>query len=196
MMPDATVTSDAVVAAVRAGGGEVTAAELADALGLHITTARYHLDRLAETGRVRSKALRAGGRGRPRLTYVLVDADRARSELISVLAGAVARGEGPEGAVAAGTAWADSVEVAQGNAADAVATEFARLGFGPIMEGGTVELHDCPFRDAARQAPGVVCRVHLGMAERIAERAEPGATVTLEPFVTDTMCRVVVLPPQ
>lgn len=172
----------------------MTAAQLGEALGVHVTTARYHLDRLVGAGLIRSESVRAGRRGRPTLHYSLVDADAARQELIAVLANAVSRGDGPDRVAAAGAAWADSIRMERGDAVDALVHEFARLGFDPQTTEDGVDLHDCPFREAARAAPGVVCGVHGGLAQRIVERASDGeAQATLQPFVTDQLCRISIL---
>ena len=188
---------DAVVTAMREAGGTVTAASLAARLGVHVTTARYHLDRLAAAGTVRAHSTRAGSRGRPSLSYTLVDPSRAREELIAVLARAVERGDGPEAVAAVGAAWADGVHVEPGDPVQAVFKEFERLGFEPRVTPEGIDLHSCPFRTAAQGTPGVVCGVHQGLAQRIAERAggRPVA-LQLEPFVDDHLCRIHVTTPQ
>ena len=43
---------DEVADALRRRGGSATSAELASDLGIHPSTARFHLDRLVEQGRV------------------------------------------------------------------------------------------------------------------------------------------------
>lgn len=187
---------DAVVTAIREAGGTVTAASLAARLGVHVTTARYHLDRLADAGTVRAHSTKAGVRGRPSLRYALVDPGRAREELIAVLAGAVERSAGPSDAAAAGAAWADGVQVAAGDPIEAVFDQFERLGFEPELTERGIDLRGCPFRNAARSVPGVVCGVHQGLAQRIAERASgQQIELRLEPFVDEHLCRIHVLAP-
>lgn len=62
---------------------------------------------------------------------------------------------------------------------DAVAR---KLGFEPRVEtrrhGVDVVLDRCPFVAPAADAPEVVCELHRGVAEGIAERAADDATIT------------------
>ena len=61
-------TLDAVVAAVRASGEALSAAETAELIGASRITARRYLEYLADTGLV-DRAPRYGGAGRPELEY-------------------------------------------------------------------------------------------------------------------------------
>ncbi|SNS17670.1 Response regulator of citrate/malate metabolism [Geodermatophilus pulveris] len=61
-------TLDAVVAAVRAAGAALSAAETAELIGASRITARRYLEYLADTGLV-DRAPRYGGTGRPELEY-------------------------------------------------------------------------------------------------------------------------------
>jgi len=61
-------TLDAVVAAVRAAGEGLSAAETAELIGASRITARRYLEYLADTGLV-DRAPRYGGAGRPELEY-------------------------------------------------------------------------------------------------------------------------------
>jgi len=184
---------DRVLEALRRHRQPVTARELSAELGLHVTTVRYHLDALAaNASAVRVPAAASGERGRPELHYAVVDAERAREELLALLANLVDRGAGREAAQEAGEAWADAVPVVGTGAPLVVAAELARRGFAPEPTSAGMDLHGCPFRDAATSAPGVVCAIHLGLTRRLVERADGEGTwdVTLEPFVTDSLCRV------
>lgn len=182
-----------VIVAARSSDGPVTAAAIAALLRLHVTTARYHLDRLVDDGlAARATAPGSGRAGRPSVTYSLVDSAAARTELVTVLAGLVDRGEGREGAQAAGEAWADSLPAPAGGARRAIEREFAARGFSPQPTETGLDLHDCPFWDAALAAPGVICGLHLGLTRRLAERADGRGTwsVELEPFVGTRRCAV------
>src|SRR5690242_5141347 len=53
----------------RSDGHGRTAAQVAADLGLHVTTARFHLEQLVEAGLV-TTALRRGSVGRPRKVYL------------------------------------------------------------------------------------------------------------------------------
>jgi response regulator of citrate/malate metabolism len=61
-------TLDAVVAAVRAAGEGLSAAETAQRIGASRITARRYLEYLADTGLV-DRAPRYGGTGRPEMEY-------------------------------------------------------------------------------------------------------------------------------
>jgi predicted ArsR family transcriptional regulator len=58
-----------LVDALRASERPLTAGELASACGLHVSTARFHLEILGKAGLVRSRPESTGRRGRPRLLY-------------------------------------------------------------------------------------------------------------------------------
>lgn len=175
-----------------------TAQQLAAALGLHVTTVRFHLDQLERAGVVAREVRHSARRGRPSVHFraVGLDVDHARDRMIEALAGALASG-GPvdEESRAAGRRWADEVPTPAGPPEAAVARTFARLGFDPETAGDTVRLRACPFRAAARRHPEVVCQVHLGLAQGLARRASAGAAeVGLRPFVEPELCLLVVGP--
>lgn len=61
-----------VLRLVRDQGGVIDAADLADRMGLHVTTARFHLDALCDEGLIARTRIRRTGVGRPRTGYVAV----------------------------------------------------------------------------------------------------------------------------
>lgn len=177
-----------------------TAQQLADALDLHVTTVRFHLDQLEAAGLVVRETRHAARRGRPSVHFRAVgqDADRARDRMIDALAGALdTDGPGTGDPLAAGRRWADQVEVPTGSPAAAIVDTFARLGFDPEPAGDVVRLRACPFRQAARHHPQVVCQVHLGLAQGLARRARSGDRVRigLQPFVEPELCLLTLTPP-
>lgn len=181
---DARPGAERVLAAVRDASGGVTAADLAERLGLHVTTVRFHLERLAADGRVAGRAVASGGRGRPRVVYQAVRVPDARAGMLAALADA-ASGDGPVGARAqrAGERWAQGLDVGQADVMNALANVFAKLGFAPVPSAGGLFLRACPFLDDAKRHPEVVCGVHRGLAMGIARRA--GGDVELRPFQGD-----------
>lgn len=65
---------------------------VADALDVHVTTARFHLEQLEEAGLLQRRTAREQRPGRPRIVYALsasVRAADAREQLIEVLANAL-----------------------------------------------------------------------------------------------------------
>ena len=172
-----------------------TVQQLAAALHLHVTTLRFHLDQLEQAGLVVRETRHANRRGRPGVHFraVGLDADRARDRMIDALAEALAddvahRSE----SVAAGRRWAERVSAPTGSPAEAITDSFARLGFDPEPADDTIRLRACPFREAARRHPEVVCQVHLGLAQGLARRATGGDTmrVGLRPFVEPELCLI------
>ncbi|TFD46555.1 hypothetical protein E3T55_16965 [Cryobacterium frigoriphilum] len=71
-------------------------------------------------------------------------------------------------------------------------TVLDNLGFAPELQGeGVVALRECPFREEARESPGVVCSVHLGLLRGVARAlGQNEDDVGLRPFVTPTLCLV------
>ena len=192
---------------------------VATALGLHVTTARFHLEQLEAAGLVERQVARAGQRGRPRVLFraaaVPVPADRAQQQLTQALAAVI--GEDADGgrarSVRAGERWSaqyEAVAVAAATAADAPAGDTAsatpvpdlvppllrvltEIGFEPELRAdeNTIALPACPFRAEARANPDVVCSVHLGLMKGLARSLGHDATgIRLHPFVAPTLCLV------
>ena len=199
--------------AVRRG---MTAAEVAARLGLHTTTARFHLDQLEGGGLVESWFLR-GAVGRPRKLYRVPSRPlppvtdtagplRALTTLLTQSWSATDHGERltPE---QAGRRWAaerapEGVSRAQARTPGAwlskVGETLDRLhswGYRPEVrteEGGrTAELTlvDCPFLELAHENPDVVCGVHRGLLRGTLESlGEHETEVSLRPLVEPRVC--------
>jgi predicted ArsR family transcriptional regulator len=179
-------------------------AALAVSVGLHVTTARFHLDVLERAGLVRRAAERGGRPGRPRQLYAAVAAPEATEghrQLAEVLAGVLAADphNGPQWAEQAGRRWAErQVPAGAGLSWDEgtrrVGTLFDRLGFAPRLvedaQHRRLELDACPFRDLARAYPHIVCTVHLGLLRGALGRLRvPSAErAGLRPFVEPELC--------
>ena len=190
---------------LRAGEAPRDAQELAAATGLHVTTVRFHLDLLRRAGLVDSHSQPRGTRGRPRTVYTAVNHAEAGGypALTRLLAAHLA--DTPEAravrAEQAGMDWAAeftaetdrSPQVDAYEAARTVTRLFAELGFDPELVGEEedrqIRLHACPFRDAARANPEVVCSVHLGLLRGTLTRlGAPPTTARLLPFVEPELC--------
>jgi predicted ArsR family transcriptional regulator len=180
---------------------------LASQLGLSPNGVRRHLAVLARAGLVSSSPGPAvpSRPGRPRLVYGV--APRGRRErggyplLAEMLAGTLLR-VGDEAAVAEeGRRWGRRlverplppapVEAAEASAR--LAAMLDRLGFAPRVSdteaGVRVDIRCCPFLDTARDYPGVVCSLHLGLIEgALAELDAPLAAERLDPLVEPTLC--------
>jgi len=191
---------------LQAAGEPLDVAHLAAAVGLHVTTARIHLDLLERAGLVSRSAEHAGRPGRPRQLYTAVpspDAREGHRQLAGVLAAALAGDAvgGSSRAEQAGQQWADTQlpavrGLSDGEAGARVAGLFDRLGFAPRLvateHGSSVELGACPFRDVARAHPEVVCSVHLGLLRGALRRsgipARQAQQAGLRPFVEPELC--------
>ena len=177
---------------------------IAAALGLHVTTVRFHLDQLEEAQLVRRQPEMEGRRGRPRMLYTPAASERAedsREQLIDVLAGALANRDNDDGqsrSLEAGKQWANALALEQpelpgGHGLDRLLHVLDQLGFEPRIDGADViQLHACPFRDAARSHPQVVCSVHRGLIEQILETSTiaGGNSARLLPFVEPALCLI------
>jgi predicted ArsR family transcriptional regulator len=195
---------------LRAADSPMDAAALAEAVGLHLTTTRFHLDVLGQARLVHRFVDRGGRPGRPRVLYQVLDeasADQAGSddsyqELAAVLAEAL-DGESDltrQRAEDAGRRWAETQvpvqDVSWEDAIGQVGDVFARLGFAPRVvddrDGRHLELTACPFRDVARDHPQVVCAVHAGLLQGTLSRLSvPEAQqASIRPFVAPDLCIV------
>lgn len=174
------------------------AAAIASGLGLHVTTARFHLDQLKAAGLVRRSTDPEHRRGRPRVLYGPAGTPRdegARARLIEVLATAMAGGEsGTAGSLRAGRRWAEDFDPPdRADPVPGLVEVLDRLGFEPEPRAGSEDagellLRGCPFRSAARAHPEVVCTVHRGLLDGLLEGAGRGGR--LLPFVEPELCVV------
>lgn len=181
-----------VLATIAGSSGPIDARAVADALALHVTTVRFHLEQLEAAGLVRRQPDALKRRGRPRVLYRpagIVRVDDARGRLIDVLAATL---DGREDAAAlsrqAGERWAE--RVASSDLVEVLET----IGFEPEEKGDTISLRSCPFRDAAREHPGVVCSVHRGLIDRVLAESGSGVRGELLPFVEPELCVVRLTP--
>ncbi len=193
-----------VLDALAGSPGPVDAQAIAGVLELHVSTVRFHLDHLEEVRLVRRESGGDRRRGRPRVLYTAVlEAERdgdSREQLIEVLAGALAHSDVDQGrgrAISAGRTWARGLVPERSdsdNPPSGLIEVLGRLGFDPAADGDVIQLRGCPFRDAARRHPQVVCSVHLGLVQQLLDgdgddgHAPPD--VRLLPFVQPNLCLI------
>ncbi|WP_082119570.1 helix-turn-helix transcriptional regulator [Saccharothrix sp. ST-888] len=175
---------------------------LSELVGQHITTVRHHLTALVEAGLVEVRQEEpTGGRGRPRLLYAAAP-ERAQlaayRTLVEVLATGFgdSRAERARRAGEAGRSWGATEAGTDGSLTEQVLAAADVWGFEPELRagggvgGGEVLLHGCPFQHNAERHPEVVCSVHQGLLNAMAERAgQPGA-LRLHPFVGPRVCSI------
>ena len=202
--------------------GPLDVATVAAGIGLHVTTARFHLEQLELAGLVVRQINRAGGRGRPQVLFspvaTPVPAEEAQHQLTQALAAVISQDSdgGKARSVRAGEVWstrftaeADAAPAdrpgSDGPAAEHPAADLVppllsvltEIGFEPELraEENTIALTACPFRAEARANPDVVCSVHLGLIKGVASSlGHDGTTIRLRPFVTPTLCLVHLTP--
>lgn len=181
--------------------------ELAHHLGLHPNGVRVHLERMRTAGLVRRERDR-GGRGRPRDLWLVSpdalpagDPPTAYADLSRWLVRAVATEGDVEAAgreIGHEIAPVDAPAPAEGRLFGALVA----MGFRPkrTEDAGAVtyRLRNCPYRDAVRQDPGVVCALHRGITRGLLDRIDPAAR--LAAFVPedpdDAGCRIEVRQPR
>ncbi|WP_347350646.1 helix-turn-helix domain-containing protein [Intrasporangium sp.] len=177
---------------------------IAGSLGLHVNTAREHLDGLVAAGLAVRTRLAPKGRGRPGWGYAarpaVTSAAGEYATLARVLADHVAaQGGDVRGDMRRlGRGWGRALvedlpaATAPGGADRQVVELLARLGFAPDgAPEGCLHLRECPMLAVARERPDVVCSVHHGMVEGALEAAggDPDG-VRLEAFAEIGACRL------
>jgi predicted ArsR family transcriptional regulator len=196
-----------VLALLRGSAVPMSVTEVAEHLGVHPNTARFHLDALTGTGQVERAGTAPAGPGRPPLAFRArsgMDAAGPRNYrlLAAVLAGGLAAGPDPAAvAIDAGRRWGAGLAerprtpttgTADGGVAWLVEL-LGDLGFAPewpMPDGAErIGLRHCPFLEVAGTAPEVVCTVHLGLMQgAMATLDAPVRVDALEPFVAPDLC--------
>ncbi len=158
----------------------VDIAELTAHFALNHNAIRQHLAKLVGAELLTEDHAARGGRGRPRLVYLLEPAAESRwgvtgpYERVSVLLAELLRtGDSPVevGRRSAGRPRRGAPEVDDPVAF--VADGMARRGFDPDVRPGRgdrvdIVLRTCPFASAALEDADSVCGLHLGIAEGVA----------------------------
>jgi len=194
-----------VLAALRGSDGARSVPEIAEGTGLHVNTARFHLDGLVADGLAERRSEPRETPGRPRVLYTAAataPGPRSFALLAEMLTGLVATldGAGPA-AVEAGRQWgrhlvdrpAPSEQVDASEATARLNRVLDEIGFRPELRRGTdgteVLLHHCPFREVAERHTDVVCALHLGLMQgALGELRAPLQATSLEPFVRPDLC--------
>lgn len=196
----------------------LSASDLAEQLGLHVTTVRFHLDQLIAGHLVTSHFKRGQGAGRPRKLYAVahgsLDAERSEHSfalLSEVLVQSFTDTDEALTPEELGARWGhrrvrqEQLDGTQTEPAKTPGQWLGKIGrmvdilgeWGYTPEVSTtdsghtarVALHDCPFADLARDNTALVCGIHRGlMRGAMEELGEHGTEVSLTPFVTPHLC--------
>lgn len=197
-----------VLALLQDAGEPMTASAVGARLGLHVNSARFHLDALAEDALVVREREDRSTPGRPKVLYTVAQAAPAVTHrsyrLLAEILTSILAGRLPEPSAAAeeaGVAWGRYLAPAAPPYQRADRSEslvrlvdtLDRIGFDShvVDEPGDLrlEVSHCPFLEVAEQHHDVVCAVHLGLMRGILEQT--GATVRatgLEPLVEPSRC--------
>lgn len=186
----------------------LTAAAVAERLGLHANTARFHLDGLTEADLVVREREERSTPGRPKVLYRVESgapevAHRSYRLLAEILTSYLAdRLPDPaSSAEEAGRAWgrylaAPAAPFRRPAEADALAELVGgldRIGFeSHVAEDADdlrLEVSHCPFLEVAEGHHDVVCSVHLGLMRGMLEQmGAPVSASMLEPLVEPSRC--------
>jgi len=165
---------------VAEASGPVGVAELTDFVRLNHNAVRQHLAVLKDAGLVVEEVEERTRPGRPRLLYRLAPEVAGRwgtsgayAWLARLLSDALRRHLEPR-QVGRQEGHRRGAELAgSGEPVELFETEIERRGFRPTRaeRGRKIELvlGRCPFADVAGSDPDTVCRLHLGLAEGLAE---------------------------
>lgn len=197
-----------VVELLRQAGQPLGVTEVAERLGVHANTARFHLDALVADGVVDRSLADPSGPGRPRTVYAPhAGMDRAGVRSYRLLAQMLlshlaAEGrEGGEAARQAGREWGRYVaepplphrSPTAAEATGRLTALLEDLGFAPEPgEQGepehprhpasaapeVIRLRHCPFLELAEEYGSVVCPAHLGLMQGALEEMQAPVTAT------------------
>ncbi len=190
---------------LEASSSPLDAHTLAERVGLHINTVRWHLSILAGAGLITEERTSAAGRGRPRHAYSLVpgaldDQPGGFRLLAEILADSLARGGhsglAEEAGRVRGRMLVQPQPGSRTSSKDAVAQIVKLLkvfGFQPRLQrergGQRIAMHPCPFGEIAVEHAAIVCPVHLGLMRGALETLDaPIEATALEPFVRPDLC--------
>lgn len=176
-----------VLGVLRVADTPVTAAEMAQQLGVHVTTARFHLRNLVADGKAATVQLRSESAGRPRTGYVAVN-ELAVDDLLSILLGHLGSSatEREQTGALAGRQWAAQVlagsppsdPAAVPDPATVTADALRLLGFkvsNVLSAFGTHEITmcSCPLRQVGTSHPEIARGIARGAVEYAIEASSP-----------------------
>jgi predicted ArsR family transcriptional regulator len=184
--------------------------DVADRVGLHVNSARFHLDALVEAGLAARTPRARSTPGRPSMVYQAVDGGAAAAgqrhfRLLAEMLTSLVAGMLPDpgqAATQAGREWGRYLTEPPApyqrlSAAEAIGKLTATLddiGFAPQSPDGetppsVLRLRQCPFREVAEGHQDVVCALHLGLMQgALAQMRAPVTADRLDPFAEPSLC--------
>ena len=198
---------DAILQLLRASAEPRSIASVADELGVHPNTVRFHIEALLRAGRVEQVHGESAGRGRPpirfRATRRMDPTGPTNYRLLAgILTGYLAgRPDAAEIAAQLGRSSSPALVSSDGQrrtpsktrAATDLVQVMAELGFQPDPAVGPrtreIRLRHCPFQNLAEEHGEVVCALHLGLMQgALSAMRAPVAVDHLDPFVEPDLC--------
>lgn len=182
--------------------------DVAEHIGLHANTARFHLDGLVDAGLAERAIEEREVPGRPRTLYTASaeaspTGQRSYRLLAEILTGFLSsQTPQPEkAALKAGNAWgrylankpAPFQRVDSAGAIGQLVSVLDDVGFAPeaVTTGRKrrILLHQCPFREVAESHSEIICSIHLGLMQGMLDELDaPVQAERLEPFVEPSLC--------
>ncbi|MFD4409144.1 helix-turn-helix transcriptional regulator [Streptomyces sp. NPDC058476] len=200
----------AVLDVLRDADGPLGVNEVAERVGIHPNTVRFHLDALITKGAVDQTLEESSGPGRPRTVYAPhrgMDRGGKRGyQLLAQILLSQLASKGPDAEAAVvetGRAWGQHLiepadpfhQVSAREAVDRLTELLADRGFDPAPDGDpgeapdSIRLRHCPFLELAEEYGNIVCPLHLGMMQGALAKLDAPVTATrLEPFVQPDVC--------
>lgn len=201
-------TRGRVLAALEDAGEPLAVGDVAELIGLHPNTARFHLDALVELGVAERSSETREEPGRPRSLYRAMPGGARAGQrsyrllaeiLTSYVAAEVQRPA--KAAQEAGQVWGHYLaerpapfhRIDASNATEQLVATLDGIGFAPeAVKSGRkrqVLIHHCPFRETAEEHREVVCSIHLGLMQGLlTELDAPISVERLDAFVEPSLC--------
>ncbi|MDR0849023.1 MAG: helix-turn-helix domain-containing protein [Propionibacteriaceae bacterium] len=192
----------------------LSVADVADKVGIHINTARFHLESLVDAGLAARETSTNDGPGRPRVVYTgtLPNQTHERAQgyrlLAEILTTAIAQSnpQAGEWLYQVGQEWGRYLTtrvppfttIDESEIAHRLVDKLDALWFAPELtpeDPSKLYLHNCPFAETARQYPTVVCQLHAGMINGSLEEMRSTQRLgELEPSVRRHLCVGTLIP--
>ncbi|MFD0555710.1 helix-turn-helix transcriptional regulator [Stackebrandtia endophytica] len=197
---EAPTTRSRVLTILRDESRALAINEIADRLGVHPNTVRFHVENLISAGRVEQAPVMPSGPGRPAWRVRAVpgmdpQGPRHYRALAEALSLALIDSPDPGGsAQRVGRTWSDRLlDSAPSTSVDPVSrltSVLDALGFAPQrLTDSTIGLRHCPFLELTTTAGEVVCSVHLGLMKGMLDTLGADVAVSdLQPFVRPDLC--------
>lgn len=204
---------DEVLKMLRESPEPRTIVDLAEELGVHPNTVRFHLETLTAMGRVERIVGATGGLGRPPVKYLATAGMNPEGPtnyrfLATVLTSqfAYTSQDPADDARRLGHDWSQALvpptrpsakstqkpATPRGTAVRQVVSVLADLGFAPEPVGprsAQIRLRHCPFLDLVPENSEVICSLHLGLMQGAFAALNGPVTVDrLDPFVEPDLC--------